>query len=1396
MKSIRRGIALLLAAVLIIPNMPAFAEEPVPIIDFSTLETQQEEAPGSDNADEKLPTEETAADSSGAEQTSTEAAPTESGPAESSASNEPIPTESASSEVSSNEAASNEATSSEVSPSETTTTEVSSSEGTTTEVSSSEVSSSEAASTEASSSEPSSSESASTEVSSTEASSTETSTEMGSTEAVTETELTTETETDSTELTTETVVSTETEIETEEEKTLLATELEEVFFNTGNKVMRVSNEPLKGDIELSWDEFRFDENGAFTIHIPEQNPFFPYEVQFTYNGETSSKWFMTPEDCIEVGGHPFYVAAEFDGNVVTRMNLNVAGTKVVVYPKAKEFTDDATSSSQVYSLLPLEERTLNDVDLSAFTPAELTMVHVEDIFKGKETLKSTDKIVWAYGEDGDRYEVSLASDTLDLSCATCSGSGSVPWQMIVKNDDQLDTSNIRYVGRVKVTSSDKWLDATVYTQNDKGQRKNIAKNAIEYDDWSKTYRRLKITASVADMGSEMQAYISLKVNPETFAQTNYAKMKVFEGNFRTVEETEVAFDITDKILNANMAQMDAGYIVPVEDDQEHWVTLVTYNASGNATGCLPFNIQLKMGDRYIYNSLYQGTGKERPNVLRWNEGYSFLIENLTWNMPIKKQYALNGKYYLVLKYEKDGKESNKDITAVYIGKFNSIAEAKSANAQEVKDFLFNSDPDTGGYEADYSDGITFSIFIGEDGSEDQEKRIWTFKTFESVETTEEPSLSDETLVRFIGISGLRQEDIYSVYNQEDSYGDYNYLTMVVGPDVDLTNLAPTFDEERLQRYKIKLYTDKGLEVSGVSTHDFSKGPVHYTASSESKERQRNYWLQIVKATEGAGTLYVNSLADPESKTKIEDGVVYTKREALIDSYHGDIHDILLINMGTSALKELSAELSSSTLEMDEYWTLKGKFELSGFTTTQKTEDREHGELPNMAKIRLRKKAGVSENENVSGTLRIKSGSQTLMEFELTGTMSDPRIITTDIPKAVKYVPYGFMIQNNNKYSWNQVTYTISDGKLPDGVVVKPNGEIYGVPKEAGSFKFEVTMRNSNNGRPSKKTLTLEVLENTDKNVNAATDIGYTVLQRIPNISRNNKKDRLFVSEGVFTEFVDVYLDGNKLTKGVDYDAESGSTRITIKAETLDQDLGKGTHTLGVEFRVDGDENKELKRAAQNFKIKSGSDKDDQKENNNQDNNEGGSGEGEKHHDNTSSSTSSAPAPIPVTNVVQPDANTVIPNTDAANTIVNPTENSEVISYTIEPGDTLWKIAAKFYGDGNYWQKIYEDNADTISNPDRIFAGQVIRIYPLQDALNAAFTNPTAGNPAQLPQTNNATADSTGMNTYVVQPGDNLWKIARKLYGRGWRWRIIYEANADTLPDPGQLHVGQVLVIPN
>jgi LysM repeat protein len=50
-------------------------------------------------------------------------------------------------------------------------------------------------------------------------------------------------------------------------------------------------------------------------------------------------------------------------------------------------------------------------------------------------------------------------------------------------------------------------------------------------------------------------------------------------------------------------------------------------------------------------------------------------------------------------------------------------------------------------------------------------------------------------------------------------------------------------------------------------------------------------------------------------------------------------------------------------------------------------------------------------------------------------------------------------------------------------------------------------------------------------------------------------------------------------------------------------------------------------------------------------------------------------------------------------------------------------------------------------------------------------------------------------TYIVQPGDTLSFIAREVFGQSQLWRIIFEANRDTLSDPGHLHPGQVLKIP-
>ena len=49
------------------------------------------------------------------------------------------------------------------------------------------------------------------------------------------------------------------------------------------------------------------------------------------------------------------------------------------------------------------------------------------------------------------------------------------------------------------------------------------------------------------------------------------------------------------------------------------------------------------------------------------------------------------------------------------------------------------------------------------------------------------------------------------------------------------------------------------------------------------------------------------------------------------------------------------------------------------------------------------------------------------------------------------------------------------------------------------------------------------------------------------------------------------------------------------------------------------------------------------------------------------------------------------------------------SHTIQSGDSLSKIAKREYGNANDWRRIFEANPDKIKNPDKIFAGQIIKI---------------------------------------------------------------------------------------
>lgn len=48
-------------------------------------------------------------------------------------------------------------------------------------------------------------------------------------------------------------------------------------------------------------------------------------------------------------------------------------------------------------------------------------------------------------------------------------------------------------------------------------------------------------------------------------------------------------------------------------------------------------------------------------------------------------------------------------------------------------------------------------------------------------------------------------------------------------------------------------------------------------------------------------------------------------------------------------------------------------------------------------------------------------------------------------------------------------------------------------------------------------------------------------------------------------------------------------------------------------------------------------------------------------------------------------------------------------HEVKRGETLWKIAEQYYGDGSLYQKIFEANSDVLKDPTRVRAGQKLRI---------------------------------------------------------------------------------------
>ena len=59
----------------------------------------------------------------------------------------------------------------------------------------------------------------------------------------------------------------------------------------------------------------------------------------------------------------------------------------------------------------------------------------------------------------------------------------------------------------------------------------------------------------------------------------------------------------------------------------------------------------------------------------------------------------------------------------------------------------------------------------------------------------------------------------------------------------------------------------------------------------------------------------------------------------------------------------------------------------------------------------------------------------------------------------------------------------------------------------------------------------------------------------------------------------------------------------------------------------------------------------------------------------------------------------------------------------------------------------------------------------------------------------AAPDDLAHGRAVVQPGQNLWRIARQSYGQGTRYTVIFLANREQIRDPNRIYPGQIFAVP-
>lgn len=830
--------------------------------------------------------------------------------------------------------------------------------------------------------------------------------------------------------------------------------------------------------------------------------------------------------------------------------------------------------------------------LDNYSNEKLSSVPLEDIILNlydsngqKVEIEKNAKKIWLYsGNDKDGVEeyklfnVDQKDQVLDLS--QYKNTIQFDLQMIVGNGEQLDKENKRYIIHVFLSENfDDELDFEVYAQyKDKGN----TKVEISKKDYSTASQDIPYIGNVPIKMFGYYTNKTIECDKALFnlisKKSKHPDIKLEVYNYNEYLEnkknnSETNKPITNKILNQDMSLMTSGY----EFKNDTNLFVLVYYYKGIQVDLNVVGIVVAGGYIHYEANIYKDENGSLQNAANNINESEDTTRKTLYNIELKEGYSIDENYNFAFKVKGTGK-IDKDFSEVALkaveGNYNSIDEV--GNVQDIKAQLFSEK----GYSRNYSKSVDFTIFFPNGTFADGNVKHISVKVVPYKDTMQD--YTDSPIIGakdpWFRVNGAIQNentlDTYTVENGKsinmDTLYGYGYQTIFINDkNVDLSKLKPTFWLGSSERVETYIGTK---QLSGKNVQDFSNGSKIYSTIID--DHTKNYNVTFVKKESGP-KLYVNG---PSS------------RAIFLDEYFEYKHDILIANVGDKPLTGLKVKLDATNVKLDDYWTVGGNNNdtLDAFTTT--TVNSKYGQLNNLAKIRLL----PDGDGEIKGTLTISADGQEDQVIKLSGRASNPTIITDKLDNAVKYVPYSYLVSTDNMNDWNSVKFSLESGTLPEGLTLNENtGEIYGVAQESGTYSFRVkaTYGRSDYFEPSYQDLTLTVDDNTNKNVFEASDEGYTIKKAIGeevgtyNYVLDELEDTVFTSYGENDNFVDVWINGQKLDVS-EYERESGSTKLTIKKQTLEKRVRPGNNTIAQEFREEkGDKNSKLRRTAQNFVVR-------------------------------------------------------------------------------------------------------------------------------------------------------------------------------------------------------------------